>query len=748
MIFSPLRPVLLCMLLLLAWLNAWAEPYQWRNVAVGAGGFAPGIIYSRSQPGLAYLRTDMGGIYRWDEAQQRWLPLQDAMAESSYFGVESIALDPQHPERVYAAVGMYQGNPAAILRSHNYGKRWDIIPVDFPMGGNEDGRGLGERLAVDPHNAKHLLFGSRHHGLQRSLDGGSHWQPLASFPHPGLGLPQNPRSTHAGISFVVFDPQRQGHIYVGLADPAEQHLYMSRDGGTSWQAIPHQPAPQLLPVKAELDDRGVLYIAYSTGIGPNGIMGGAVYRWDSRAAKPQQAWRNITPDQSAKPAAGGYMGLSLDRQNPGTLVVATINRWQPYDTLWRSTDDGATWADLYPRSEQDVSSTPFLLWGQAKADFGWWMAGLAINPFNSRELVYTTGATVYRSQLPPSATGKIIWRPWDKGIEQTAIITLNSLPQGAEVLSGFGDISGFYHDDLSQSPRIMYTNPVFANTNNIDYAGANPRIVVRSGTPPHRSHGPVPTLAWSHNSGKDWQPLASPVDDQALGLSQADRDYVLAGNAAIISSADGASFVVMSETPVISHNRGTSWQRIQGLPRWGRPVADRVNPQVFYALDFASSQLYLSRDQGKSFQRINSRGLPGGLANDQPRWREHPWPLHATPGHEGDLWLVSAQGLFHSRDSGQRFHAIDTAIHIQQLSFGKAAAGSSYPTVFAIATHQGKRGIYRSTDQGNSWQLLNDSQHQYGQRFRTLSGDPKHFGRVYVGTDGRGIVYGEPVGEK
>ena len=85
-----------------------------------------------------------------------------------------------------------------------------------------------------------------------------------------------------------------------------------------------------------------------------------------------------------------------------------------------------------------------------------------------------------------------------------------------------------------------------------------------------------------------------------------------------------------------------------------------------------------------------------------------------------------------------------TAIHIQQLSFGKAAPGSNYPTLFAIAEHQGKRGIYRSTNQGKSWQLLNNSQHQYGQRFRTLSGDPKHFGRVYVGTDGRGIVYGEP----
>ncbi|RYF21323.1 MAG: hypothetical protein EOO77_06275, partial [Oxalobacteraceae bacterium] len=35
-------------------------PYAWRNVRVGGGGFAPGIIFSTVERGLAYLRTDMG----------------------------------------------------------------------------------------------------------------------------------------------------------------------------------------------------------------------------------------------------------------------------------------------------------------------------------------------------------------------------------------------------------------------------------------------------------------------------------------------------------------------------------------------------------------------------------------------------------------------------------------------------------------------------------------------------------------
>jgi hypothetical protein len=98
-----------------------AAGYIWRNVKVGAGGFAPNIIYSRVERGLAYLRTDMGGVYRWDSTRGAWIPLQDAMAESNYFGIESIALNPKNANAVYVAAGMYRRDGAAILRSNDRG---------------------------------------------------------------------------------------------------------------------------------------------------------------------------------------------------------------------------------------------------------------------------------------------------------------------------------------------------------------------------------------------------------------------------------------------------------------------------------------------------------------------------------------------------------------------------------------------------------------------------------------------------
>ena len=81
---------------------------------------------------------------------------------------------------------------------------------------------------------------------------------------------------------------------------------------------------------------------------------------------------------------------------------------------------------------------------------------------------------------------------------------------------------------------------------------------------------------------------------------------------------------------------------------------------------------------------------------------------------------------------------------IHAFGFGKAAPGQGSPALFLVGIVEGVRGVFRSDDAARSWVRINDDQHQWGQVLH-VTGDPKIYGRVYVGTHGRGTLYGDPV---
>src|ERR1700754_4115549 len=169
-----------------------AEAYAWKNVRIDGGGFVPSVVFNPGERNLIYARTDIGGAYRWNESDQSWTPLLDSVGQSNwgYNGVLSIAPDPVDTNRVYAAVGMYTNswdpNNGAILRSADKGRTWQTTVLPFKNGGNMPGRGMGERLAVDPRNNKTVYFAAEGgNGLWRSGDYGVTWSKVTAFPNAG-----------------------------------------------------------------------------------------------------------------------------------------------------------------------------------------------------------------------------------------------------------------------------------------------------------------------------------------------------------------------------------------------------------------------------------------------------------------------------------------------------------------------------------------------------------------------------------
>ena len=66
-------------------------------------------------------------------------------------------------------------------------------------------------------------------------------------------------------------------------------------------------------------------------------------------------------------------------------------------------------------------------------------------------------------------------------------------------------------------------------------------------------------------------------------------------------------------------------------------------------------------------------------------------------------------------------------------------------TLYITGIIGGVSGIFRSDDVGETWIRINDDRHQFGSINSAITGDPRVYGRVYVGTNGFGIVYGDIV---
>lgn len=117
--------------------------------------------------------------------------------------------------------------------------------------------------------------------------------------------------------------------------------------------------------------------------------------------------------------------------------------------------------------------------------------------------------------------------------------------------------------------------------------------------------------------------------------------------------------------------------------------------------------------------------------------------IKASFAKQGELWLATGGGLYRSIDAGDTFVAFSRGINVNNFALGKAAPNHENPAIFATGTVGGVQGIFRSDDSGSSWVRVNDDQHQYGGSPTVMTADPRVYGRVYIGMNGRGILYGD-----
>jgi xyloglucan-specific exo-beta-1,4-glucanase len=757
-----------------------SQAYSWKNVVTGGGGgFVADIIFNQKQKDLIYARTDIGGAYRWNPSTSTWTPLLDWVSpdQSNMTGVESLATDPANPNRLYIATGTYTNSftsmNGVILRSTNQGQTFQQTMMPFKMGGNMPGRGMSERLAIDPNDDAILYFGARSgNGLWKSTNYGVTWSKVSNFPDTGPFVEKAGDAYQGdplGIPWVTFDPSTgtPGNptktIYAGVGDNRSgvSNIYRSIDGGVTWAPISGEPTCSVsgtkvtctggatwdtgsdasngyLPHQGKIDANGTLYVTYSDWDGPYNGSHGDVWKFTPKTS----TWTKISPVPGSDSAKNffGYGGLGVDMLHPGTLVVAAVNMWFPDGMLFRSTDGGTTWKPIwewanYPNRTlhytMDTSNAPWLNFGNTKpvapspaVKLGWMMEGLNIDPFNSDRMFYGTGATIYgTTNLTAWDTGgQVAIKSMAMGIEEEAVIDLISPPANAHLYSIVGDVGGWRHDDLTKSPAAMYSIPYAGTYAAIDYAELKPNFLVRVGYGNPNANPPVTSSAFSNDGGLSWS--AGKKDIPGLSTS--------GGTAAAAADASRVLWAPKSAPISYSTDNGNTWIASSNIPQNAVVASDRVNPKKFYG--YGQGKFWRSTDGGATFTSTSTSGLPqinGSVV------------IKAMPGHEGDIWIAGgASGIWHSTDSGTTFIKLSNVTGADSIGFGMAAPGQNYMALYAIALIDGIHGIFRSDDQGKTWIRINDDQHQYGSTC-CITGDPRLYGRVYFGTNGLGIIYGD-----
>lgn len=706
--------------------------FNWRSVNIQGMGYVTGLVIHPLSPYDIYIRTDVGGAYRYDRSEQRWIPLLDqyGRGESEIYGVESLAIDPKDANTVYIAAahgrvvnGSTVTNPAEVLVSHDRGATWNATGLstkNLYIGPNDNYRGTtGERLTVDPIQSGVLWFASRTNGLWRgtvTTAPAMDWEQVQ-------GLPAS--ATSPGFTFVLLDPNggttssgTSKTVYTGATGSG---VYASTDGGSIWAQITATPNP----TRANLTTDGTLLVSFG---GDESATVGSVGRYHNGQ------WQDITPLGKNK----SYSGITSDPTSPQKILVAeNSNR-----NLYRSTDQGNTWTPLTLGADSYVPeyypASPGM-WGDA---------ALAIDPANPKRVWQTNGYGVVETEDYTAASTTWTWlmNNLEELVVQKvkvpplAIVPGTNVP-GADLMSVVADMVGFRHASRDIVPTATIDSFLYvAQATGISYCASQPQYAVFIGW--DETNVTKPMSGITSDNGLTWKHITntSPGTGGKIVMAADNPNNMVWSpiNAAPVYTTDGGS--TWSPAMLGSSKLSASWQLSN---EWWSPdvlAADQVAAGTFYY--YNNGDFYASTDKGATWTLRNST------------WPQNPqWVVNTSivpnPVIAGDIWMTFAPGmdqstnyqLLHSTDGGRSFTAITTLSWANYVAFGK---GSTVPTIYVHGRAPGDTAdaIYKSEDTGATWLRISDpSTMQFGE-INSLEGDMRTQDLVYVGFGGRGIVYG------
>lgn len=698
------------------------DDYQWSVLSSGAGGFVTGAS-SSSDGSTLVVRTDVGGAYRWDRATSSWGQMLNQQSVTdphiSDWNVESIAVAPSDPQRIVMSVGAPEPDSVGrILRSADGGATWTPSEQSFMVHGNALWRTNGERLAINSSNPDQVWLGTRTQGLWQSSDGGATFARVDAIPS------DESEKDPAGVLFVVLDGSGST-IWVGVANVG---IFRSPDGGETWSLISPSEG---LPYDAELASDGRLWVAERD---PGTI-------------------KIITGDQvtETEPQSGRrWETVAVDPFDPNHVIVGDEG---VKDHLYQTSDGGSSWQRM------DVTtSCKSIQWLDDYANDYLPTGSMLFDRAEPGKVWIPEGFAVWTAEVG-STSSSFAMTCETAGIEELVSNDAVAMADGS-VITAHWDRSIFWHGGDDSSSATQGPTARFNTAWDLDTTPSDPLFVAATVGDQRfccEGDGQAYQSGFSSDGGRTWQQFSSYGNGHPPDLRF--------GNIAV--SANDSKNMVWLPTfngPVhYTLNQGETWTPVilpgtedmaddDGVYRGGshgqlflnRKVlaADRFEAGTFY-LYHQSLGLFKTSDGGANWQLMASDGLPIG-------WTVGFFnaTLIASPTDAGHLVFtpgVLYEGVFpayESRDGGNNWTAIAGTSAVNAIGFGAPEEPGGSATLYLYGDVADERGLWRSADGFERWQLVSSAPGGNYQAVKAIAGHQSEFGTVYVGFSGTSFMVG------
>lgn len=688
-------------------------------ILMGSGGYITGLVIHPDDPDVMYIRTDVGGCYRWEAADKSWTQLSMAFKLEGHYSVDGIALDPNDKDLVYICIGGNNVESSGVWKSSNRGETWeDISPKDdIIFKGNNEHRGDGECIAVDPNNSDVLWVGTRGTGLYKTEDGGKNWEKVVLS------------DGNEEVRCVIYDSKDilDGKSKVVYALSIYEGLYKSEDGGKTFkfmEGIPEAPIYH----EAHLDSLGRVLVTFGearTKNLPEPPKSRGLYRLNTDGS-----WENFGVNL---PEDGftTYMTLEVDDKNPDRVAVGVgtglvegsgETYWTP--PIYYTTDGGKTWTDVTPIS-CDKMAISWKLHGHS--------SGCVATLFFGRgdEMWMTDWTEVYYtpSVSAPTDEGRA-WRTYIKNIEELVSFSAISLPgakndnlfTSADVHSAFA----INDDEMDIYPIMPKEKGTFQNA---DYYAKDPNFVVGAYTSQSGDLSAAEGGVYiSEDAGESWKALPNWDKKRhtgAVAVSSEDKNKMVVAtlDGETYYTADGGETWIKSETAPTGVLPGHIWHGSKPLE------SDKNVGNVFYMM--SPEGVYKSEDYGATWE----------LWSQTPKMLKGETRIRVLTyeGAPGEIWISSSQGVWYSTNSGDTFLKMGDLKG--SVSLGKGREEGTYALYFIGTIGSHDRAIYVSENKGKGFTKLTDYNKYTLAKMGSLYASKNRFGRIYIPTGGLGWLY-------